>query len=77
VQAGLHPSTYIGSDGLYGRDDLAGLNLAEYPAILVELGNMKNADEAARMESADGRAKYAAAVVQGITAYLNAKPATG
>jgi N-acetylmuramoyl-L-alanine amidase len=74
VQAGLHPSTYIGSDGLYGRDDLAGLNLAEYPAILVELGNMKNADEAARMESADGRAKYAAAVVQGITAYLNAKP---
>lgn len=77
VQAGLQPSTYIGSDGLYGRDDLAGLNLAEYPAILVELGNMKNADEAARMESADGRAKYAAAVVQGITAYLSARPAAG
>ncbi|MGE2816189.1 Rv3717 family N-acetylmuramoyl-L-alanine amidase [Mycobacterium heidelbergense] len=70
VQAGLRPSTYIGSDGLYGRDDLAGLNLAEYPAILVELGNMKNADEGARMESADGRARYAAAVVQGIAAYL-------
>ena len=77
VQAGLHPSTYIGSDGLYGRDDLAGLNLAQYPAVLVELGNMKNADEAARMESADGRAKYAAAVTQGIVAYLNAKAATG
>jgi N-acetylmuramoyl-L-alanine amidase len=73
VQAGFHPSTYIGSDGLYGRDDLAGLNLAQYPAVLVELGNMKNADEAARMESADGRAKYAAAVTQGIVAYLNAK----
>ncbi len=73
VQAGFHPSTYIGSDGLYGRDDLAGLNLAQYPAVLVELGNMKNADEAARMESADGRAKYAAAVTQGITAYLTAK----
>ncbi|OMC19057.1 Rv3717 family N-acetylmuramoyl-L-alanine amidase [Mycobacterium sp. SP-6446] len=70
VQAGLQPSNYIGSDGLYGRDDLAGLNLAEYPAILVELGNMKNADEAARMESPDGRARYAAAVVQGIAAYL-------
>jgi N-acetylmuramoyl-L-alanine amidase len=74
AQAGFRPATYIGSDGLYGRDDLAGLNLAEYPAILVELGNMKNADEAARMESADGRAKYAAAVTQGITAYLSAKP---
>ena len=73
VQAGYQPANYIGSDGLYGRDDLAGLNLAQYPAVLVELGNMKNADEAARMESADGRARYAAAVVQGITAYLNAK----
>ncbi len=73
VQAGFHPSTYIGSDGLYGRDDLAGLNLAQYPAVLVELGNKKNADEAARMESADGRVKYAAAVTQGITAYLTAK----
>lgn len=77
VQAGLHPSTYIGSDGLYGRSDLAGLNLAEYPAILVELGNMRNADEAARMESADGRATYAAAVVQGVVAYLNARPGGG
>ena len=77
VAAGLQPATYIGSGGLYGRDDLAGLNLAQYPAVLVELGNMKNADEAAQMESADGRAKYAAAVTQGITAYLSAKAATG
>jgi N-acetylmuramoyl-L-alanine amidase len=77
VQAGFHPSTYIGSDGLYGRADLAGLNLAEYPAILVELGNMKNADEAARMESPDGRAKYADAVTQGIVMYLNAKASAG
>jgi N-acetylmuramoyl-L-alanine amidase len=73
VAAGFQPATYIGSDGLYGRDDLAGLNLAQYPAVLVELGNMKNADEAARMESGDGRAKYAAAVTNGIVAYLNAK----
>ena len=73
VAAGLQPSTYIGADGLYGRDDLAGLNLAQYPAVLVELGNMNNPDEAARMESADGRATYAAAVTQGITAYLTAK----
>jgi N-acetylmuramoyl-L-alanine amidase len=77
AQGGFHPSTYIGSDGLYGRADLAGLNLAEYPAVLVELGNMKNADDAARMESADGRAQYAAAVTNGIVAFLNAKPATG
>jgi N-acetylmuramoyl-L-alanine amidase len=77
VEAGFPPSTYIGSDGLYGRDDLAGLNLAEYPAVLVELGNMRNADDAAQMESADGRAKYATAVTNGIRAYLTAKAPTG
>jgi N-acetylmuramoyl-L-alanine amidase len=70
-------STYIGSDGMYGRADLAGLNLAEYPAVLVELGNMKNSNEAALMESAEGRARYAAAVTQGIVDYLGATPATG
>jgi N-acetylmuramoyl-L-alanine amidase len=73
LASGLQPSTYIGSNGLYGRADLAGLNLAQYPAVLVELGNMKNASEAAQMESADGRAKYAAAITQGIVAYLGAK----
>jgi N-acetylmuramoyl-L-alanine amidase len=34
---------------------------------------MKNAGEAAQMESADGRAKYAAAVSAGITNYLSSK----
>jgi N-acetylmuramoyl-L-alanine amidase len=76
VAAGLQQSTYIGSDGLYGRADLAGLNLAQYPAVLVELGNMRNADEAAQMQSADGRARYAAAVTQGVIAYLTAKAPT-
>jgi N-acetylmuramoyl-L-alanine amidase len=73
VASGVQESTYKGSDGLYGRADLAVLNLAQYPAILVELGNMKNGDEAAQMESADGRAKYAAAVTQGIVNYLSGK----
>ncbi len=73
IAAGFQPSNYIGSDGLYGRADLVGLNLAQYPAVLVELGNMKNADDAAQIESADGRARYAAAVTQGIVAYLQAK----
>ncbi|WP_156687382.1 Rv3717 family N-acetylmuramoyl-L-alanine amidase [Mycobacterium sp. Marseille-P9652] len=77
VQAGFAPSNYIGSDGLYGRADLAGLNLAQYPAVLVELGNMKNAGDAARMQSPDGRAQYAAAVTQGIVAFLNGKAPTG
>ncbi len=49
------------------RDSLesSGLNLDHYPAVLVDLGNMKNGDEAAQMESPDGRARYAGAVVHG------------
>ena len=70
ASAGLPTSTYLGSNGLYGRADLAGLNLAQYPAILVELGNMTNGDDARLMESDDGRATYAAAVTHGIVAYL-------
>ena len=77
VSAGLQPSNYIGSDGLYGRADLAGLNLARYPAVLVELGNMRNADEAAQMESDSGRANYAAAVVAGVVNYLRSKANAG
>lgn len=67
---GIPESTYAGSGGLMGRSDLAGLNLYEYPGILVELGNMRNAHEAARMESPEGRAAYASAVADGIVAYL-------
>jgi N-acetylmuramoyl-L-alanine amidase len=74
VAAGMQPSTYRGTDGLYGRSDLAGLNLALYPSILIEMGNMKNAADAAVLSSAEGRAHYASAVVRGITAYLGATP---
>lgn len=69
--AGIPASDYLGSDGLYGRADLAGLNLAQYPAVLVELGNLKNGADAAQLESPDGRARYAAAVTQGIIVYLS------
>ena len=41
VEAGIPPANYVGEDGLDERSDLAGLNLAEVPAVLVELGNMR------------------------------------
>jgi N-acetylmuramoyl-L-alanine amidase len=71
VAAGFTPSTYRGTDGLYGRSDLAGLNLAQYPSVLVEMGNMKNRDDAAVIVSEQGQAKYAAAVASGLNAYLS------
>jgi N-acetylmuramoyl-L-alanine amidase len=77
IASGLTPAGYIGSDGLYGRADLAGLNLARYPAVLVELGNMRNSGEATRMESDSGRAEYAAAIVSGVADYLRSTSTTG
>lgn len=71
VAAGFPPSTYIGSDGLYGRADLAGLNFADVPAVLVETGNMRNPDEATVMETPEGRQRYADAITEGIVAFLS------
>jgi N-acetylmuramoyl-L-alanine amidase len=68
--SGIPPANYIGTSGLYGRADLAGLNLAEYPAILVELGNMKNPADVTLITTPEGRQKYAEAVVKGIAGFL-------
>ncbi|MFD4179486.1 Rv3717 family N-acetylmuramoyl-L-alanine amidase [Rhodococcus sp. NPDC058514] len=71
--SGFTPATYVGVAGLQPRDDLSGLNLSERPSILVELGNMRNADEAGAMTSDAGRARYARAVVFGIVEYLGGR----
>jgi N-acetylmuramoyl-L-alanine amidase len=71
--SGIPPSTYVGSSGLNPRADIAGLNLAQYPSILVELGNMKNPVDSALMKTPEGRQKYADAVVRGIVAFLTAQ----
>ena len=72
--SGIPPSTYIGADGLNPRADIAGLNLAQYPSILIELGNMKNPVDSGLMESPEGRQKYADAVVRGIVGFLQTQP---
>jgi N-acetylmuramoyl-L-alanine amidase len=68
--SGLVPSTYIGTNGYYYRDDLAGLNLARRPATFLELGNMRNAGDAALQSSPAGRQRIAGAVAAGILAFL-------
>jgi N-acetylmuramoyl-L-alanine amidase len=69
--SGLTPSTYIGSDGYEQRSDLAGLNLSTVPKVLVECGNMRNAEDIALMESAAGRQRVAEAIANGLIAYLS------
>jgi len=48
-------STYDGTDGLAPRDDLAGLNLATEPKVLIECGNMRNASDAALLVTPPSR----------------------
>jgi N-acetylmuramoyl-L-alanine amidase len=68
--SGMTTSTYLGSNGYYPRSDLAGLNLATTPSTFLELGNMRNAGDAAEQSSPDGRQRIAASVANGILAYL-------
>jgi N-acetylmuramoyl-L-alanine amidase len=71
--SGIPPANYIGSGGLNPRADIAGLNLAQFPSILVECGNMKNPADSALMKTPEGRQKYADAVVRGIAGFLGAQ----
>lgn len=66
-------SDYVGSGGLNPRSDLAGLNLAQIPAALVECANMRNPPEAALVSTSAGRARYATAIAEGIMAWLTSR----
>jgi N-acetylmuramoyl-L-alanine amidase len=68
--SGFPTSNYLGSNGIYPRDDLAGLNLSSRPSALVECGNMRNPTEAAAMSSTEGRQHYADAIASAILSYL-------
>jgi N-acetylmuramoyl-L-alanine amidase len=73
LRAGGFPdSDYIGRDGLSARADLAGLNHATRPSVLVECANMRNPAEAALVSSPEGRDRYAAAISEGVLAFLEA-----
>lgn len=70
VDAGLATSTYAGRGGIDVRGDLGTLNLADIPTVLVELGNMRDAGDAALMTSAAGRRDYASALASAVARFL-------
>ncbi len=59
-----------GGDALIYRKDLATLNLATVPAVLVETGNMRNATDARRMRSKAFRQSEAVAFADALQAFL-------
>lgn len=70
---GFPTADYIGHDGLFGRDDLGGLNLSDRPAALIECGNMRDAGDAALLSSAAGRQRIADAIAAGVVAFVTHK----
>ncbi|GAA1520111.1 N-acetylmuramoyl-L-alanine amidase family protein [Nocardioides humi] len=70
VDAGFAPSTYLGDDGIDVRTDLGTLNHSDVPVVMAELGNMRDAGDAAVMESEAGRKRYARALTAAIRAFL-------
>jgi N-acetylmuramoyl-L-alanine amidase len=69
-QTSVPESTYDGVDGIAFRDDLAGLNLATQPKVLVECGNMRNATDAALLVSPAFQRQLARSFDTAIVAFL-------
>ena len=71
VERGLDRATYVaGGDGLDVRRDLGTLNLSDVPTVMVELGNMRNARDAALMTRPGGRDGYARALGLAVRRFL-------
>ena len=63
-------SNYDGYNGIKYRDDLAGLNLTKVPKILIEVGNMQNATDAAMLTSATFQQQVARVLLAAIIKFL-------
>ncbi len=69
-RTGMPRSDYDGSGGFAPRDNLAGLNLATEPKVLIETGNMRNATDAARIVKPAFQKAAARSFAVAIVAYL-------
>lgn len=70
ADTGEPTADYLGSDGYTVRSDLGGLNLSTVPRVFIEMGNMDNATDAARLETPAYRDQMADGIADGIAAYL-------
>jgi len=69
--AGMPRSNYIGKGTAFSvRSDLGTLNFAQVPAVMMEMGNMRNASDAKLFGSASWREKAATALADGIATFL-------
>lgn len=71
LAADLPVANYVGEDGLDERGDLATLNHAEVPTVMVELGNLRAAADARRLTTPAGQSAYADALTCGVLRHLS------
>lgn len=67
--AGATPANYI-TNQLQIRGDQSTINFSKVPTTIIEVGNMRNAKDAARMSSAAGQKKYAQWLAAGIEEFF-------
>ena len=67
---GEPPSNYTGQDGIVYRSDLGGLNLSTVPKVLIECANMRNAADAAVVQSPAWRQSASQGIANGIEQFL-------
>ena len=72
-KTGMPVASYLGEGGFVERDDLAGLNLTTVPQVLLEIGNMRNAEDARLLKSDRFQVKTAAAIKRAMAAYLRSR----
>jgi N-acetylmuramoyl-L-alanine amidase len=70
LATGMPTSTYYATDGMAERSDLGGLNLSNVPKVFIETGNMRNATDAALLESSDFRQREAQALAVALDRFL-------
>ncbi|MBX3287317.1 MAG: N-acetylmuramoyl-L-alanine amidase [Actinobacteria bacterium] len=72
--AGLQPATYLGGGtGMVARTDIATLNRAGVPGVMVECGNMRNAQDLARLRSEAGQQQIADAITAAVAQRYGAR----
>lgn len=70
LAVGARPSNYVGTNGTHQRDDLANLNTANRPAILVELGNIRNPIDARLLTEKPSQQVIAAALARALLRFF-------
>jgi N-acetylmuramoyl-L-alanine amidase len=74
--SGEPPSNYTGRAGIVYRSDLGGLNLSTVPKVLIECANMRNAHDAALVQSPAWRQLAAQGIAAGLEQFLQQQERT-